>query len=217
MFMKQLFVFSSSNTIWGRGLIGISGSLFWSKTLMEHIFNPCGKFRWSPEGLVCQIHSPHLHVGAPGIFSDLLRSIQKLKREWDTESNGKLPNLFIPSKTATLVPEFAVEDLPSWALQPRFLRLEWRTCPWAEHPDDYECWVSRSQNFINSFQLLRIKIRFEWTHILNKLPMNHTFKFNQTYDITFGRNRFFNDHFATVSRRQGCGNRPIFHYMWQFS
>ena len=28
------------------------------------------------------------------------------------ESNGKLPQLFIPSTTATLVPEFAVEDLP---------------------------------------------------------------------------------------------------------
>ena len=28
------------------------------------------------------------------------------------ESNGKLTHLFIPSKTATLVPEFAVEDLP---------------------------------------------------------------------------------------------------------
>ena len=35
-----------------------------------------------------------------------------LKREWGAESNGKLPHLFIPSKTATLVPEFAVEDLP---------------------------------------------------------------------------------------------------------
>ena len=35
-----------------------------------------------------------------------------LKREWDAESNWKLPHLFIPSKTATLVPEFAVEDLP---------------------------------------------------------------------------------------------------------
>ena len=35
-----------------------------------------------------------------------------LKREWSAESNGKLPHLFIPSKTATLVPEFAVEDLP---------------------------------------------------------------------------------------------------------
>ena len=35
-----------------------------------------------------------------------------LKREWGAESNGKLPHLFIPSKTATQVPEFAIEDLP---------------------------------------------------------------------------------------------------------
>ena len=34
-----------------------------------------------------------------------------LKRERDGESNRKLPHLFIPNKTATLVPEFAVEDL----------------------------------------------------------------------------------------------------------
>ena len=34
-----------------------------------------------------------------------------LKREWGTESNMKLLHLFIPGKTATLVPEFAVEDL----------------------------------------------------------------------------------------------------------
>ena len=60
---------------------------------------------------LAKIHSPHLHDGAPGIFSDLLRSVQILKREWGAESNGKLLHLFIPSKTATLVPEFAVEDL----------------------------------------------------------------------------------------------------------
>ena len=36
-----------------------------------------------------------------------------LKREWDAESKGKLPHLFIPRKTATLVLKFAVEDLPS--------------------------------------------------------------------------------------------------------
>ena len=35
-----------------------------------------------------------------------------LKRELGAKSNGKLPHLFIPSKTATMVPEFAVEDLP---------------------------------------------------------------------------------------------------------
>ena len=38
--------------------------------------------------------------------------VQMLKREWSAESNGTLPHLFIPGKTAVLVPEFAVEDLP---------------------------------------------------------------------------------------------------------
>ena len=88
----------------GRRVIGISGSLFWSETLMELIFNPCGEFVWSTEGPVSQIHSPHLLVGAPGIFSDLLSSVQMLKGEWCAENNGKLPHLFIPSKTATFVP-----------------------------------------------------------------------------------------------------------------
>ena len=121
---------------WERRVIGISGSLIWSKTLMELIFNPCVKFRWSPEGPVSQIHSPLFLVGTPGIFSDLLRSGQMLKREWGAESNGKLPHLFIPIKTATLVPEFAVEDLPSAELQTRFLLFQRRTCSWAEHSDN---------------------------------------------------------------------------------
>ena len=29
----------------GRRVTGISGSLIWSKTLMELLFNPCGEFR----------------------------------------------------------------------------------------------------------------------------------------------------------------------------
>ena len=47
-----------------------------------------------------------------------------LKREWGAESNGTLPQLFNLCKTAALVPEFAVEDLPSVELQPRFLSLQ---------------------------------------------------------------------------------------------
>ena len=35
----------------------------------------------------------------------------KREREGGTERKGKLPHLFIPSKTATLVTELAVEDL----------------------------------------------------------------------------------------------------------
>ena len=59
-----------------------------------------------------------------GSFLDLLRSVQMLKREWGVESNRKLPHLFIPSKIATLVPEFTVEDLPLAELQPWFLNLQ---------------------------------------------------------------------------------------------
>ena len=43
--------------------------------------------------------------------------------------NGKLPHLLIPSKTATLIPEFAVEDLPSTELQPWFLRFAVKDLP----------------------------------------------------------------------------------------
>ena len=46
-----------------------------------------------------------------------------LKREWGAENNGKLPHLFIPNNTATLVPEFVVEDLSlgrNAALMPAF-------------------------------------------------------------------------------------------------
>ena len=44
-------------------------------------------------------------------YFQILRSVQMLKKKWGAESNEKLPHLFIPSKTATSVPEFAVKDL----------------------------------------------------------------------------------------------------------
>ena len=46
-----------------------------------------------------------------------------LKREWGAESNGKSTHLSIHIKTATLVPKFALEDLPlgtTAALVPEF-------------------------------------------------------------------------------------------------
>ena len=115
-YLLQFFYLNCSllthiSLLWGRRVIGISGSLIWSKTLLEQMYNPCGEFPWSPKGPVSQIHSPHLHAGAPGFFSDRLRSVQMLKREWGAESNGTLPHLFIPSTTSTSVPEFAMEDL----------------------------------------------------------------------------------------------------------
>ena len=86
--------------------------LIWPRTLMELTFSPCGEFRWSPEGPVSQIHSLHLHVEGPGIFSDISRSVQMLKRQWGAKSNRKPQHLFIPTKTITFVPTFAVKDLP---------------------------------------------------------------------------------------------------------
>ena len=103
---------------------------------MNLIFNPCDQFILSPEGPVSQIHSPHLYVGAPGIFSDVLRSVQMLKREWSTESNGKLPHLFIPSK-----------------LQPLFLSLQWKTCPWAEHWWRWSCLTARGEGLFGILEL----------------------------------------------------------------
>ena len=91
------------------------------------------EFRWSPEGPVSQIHSPHLLVGAPGIFSELLRFVHMLKRQWGAESNGSYRAF---SSLVKLQPRFLslqwkiclCAELQLWCL-----RLEWRTCPWAEH------------------------------------------------------------------------------------
>ena len=105
-------------------MIGTSRSLNCSKTLMELTFNPCGEFRLNPEGPVSQIHSPHLHVGAPRTFSDRLRCVQMLKRKRSAENSGKLPRFSVPGKTTVFVPEFVVEDLPLAKLQFRFLRLQ---------------------------------------------------------------------------------------------
>ena len=92
---------------------------------MELIFNPCGEFRFSPAGPVSQIHSSHIHIGAPGIFSDLLRSVHTLERESGLrKTTGSYLNYSIPSDTAALFPEFAVEDLLSAEQHPRFLRLQ---------------------------------------------------------------------------------------------
>ena len=85
------------------------------------------------EGPVSQIHSPHLHDGASKIFSDLLRSVHMLKREWGAERHGKLPHLFIPSKTATLVPEFLPLGRTA-ALVPEFAVKD---LPLGEHSDDH--------------------------------------------------------------------------------
>ena len=68
---------------------------------------------------------------------DLFRSFKVCPDAKDRVGCGKQHRTYsIPGKTAALALDFAVEDLPSAELQPKFLRLQWRTCPWAEHSDD---------------------------------------------------------------------------------
>ena len=79
---------------------------------MELIFNPSGEFRCEVRkaqlAKSTRLTSTLVPLGSFRIFQGLL----KAKREWGAESNGNLPHLFIPTKTATLVPEFAAEDQP---------------------------------------------------------------------------------------------------------
>ena len=94
------------------------------------------KFLWNPEGPVSQILSsppwwcPWELLRYFKAYSDAKE--RERERECGVESNGKLPHLSIPNKTATSFPEFAVEDMPLAELQPWFLRLQWKTSPWAE-------------------------------------------------------------------------------------
>ena len=86
----------------------------WSKNLMELTFT-CGEFLWIPEDPVCQIHSPHPHVGAPGIICDLVRSVHMLKREREREGCGE-------QREAT-APIQSLVKLQAW-----FVSLQWKTC-----------------------------------------------------------------------------------------
>ena len=51
------------------------------------------------------------------------------KGEWSAESKGSYRTCSISGKTADFVPEFAVDDLPSTELQPRFLRFAVKDLP----------------------------------------------------------------------------------------
>ena len=87
--LSHIFIveFHTSTQIYGgRRVIGISGSLIGQKPwwywylIPVANFGEIGEFLWRSEDPVIQIHSPRLHVGAPRIFSYILRSVQMLKR-----------------------------------------------------------------------------------------------------------------------------------------
>ena len=160
----------------GRKVIGISGSLIWSKTLMELIFNPCGEFRGSLEGPVSQIHTPHHHVGAPVTFSDLLRTVQMIKREWGAESNGKLRHLSICSKTAAWVFEFAVEDLPLGRTATLIPEFAVKVCPCAEYHQPSAVFCPRAGP---SQQAQEPRLQFWWRQVYHRKLRNQGCSFTR--------------------------------------
>ena len=126
--IKHIYIYIYIYTVYmcvcvGRKEIGISVSLTRLKPLMELIYlTPVVNF-----GEVRKAQLPKSTVRTSTLVPwNLFRSFNiysvAKERVWFV-SNGKLPHLCKASKTATLVHEFAVEDLPSAELQPRFLRF----------------------------------------------------------------------------------------------
>ena len=66
-------------------MIGISGSLIWSKTMMELIINPCDEFRCSPADPVISIQlskepwSAHALISVGRVFYAIKNINQSLK------------------------------------------------------------------------------------------------------------------------------------------
>ena len=135
-------------SFWARRVIGILDLWSGQKLRWNWYLTTVLNFGEVLRGLVSQIQSLHLHAGAPGIFSDILRSVQKLKREWGAETAGcyrTYSSLVKPERIAVL---FALVKLQLWFLSLRWktclwaelqswcLGLQWKACPWAEHFDD---------------------------------------------------------------------------------
>ena len=82
------------------------------KTPMELIFNPCGKFRWSPEGPVSQIHFPQSTLVPLGFF---FRSFKVCSDAKERVGCRKQREAIAPIQSLV-------------KLQPWFLSLRWKTC-----------------------------------------------------------------------------------------
>ena len=79
---------------------------------MVLIFNPCDELGEVRRAQLAKSTLLTSMLGILGSFQIFLRSSHMIKRDWGAESNGKLPHLFIPSKSASLVPKFAIKYLP---------------------------------------------------------------------------------------------------------
>ena len=106
--MTRVVVCSGST---GWRVIWISGSLIWSKTLMELVFNSCGEFRRSPEGPVSQIHFPRLQVD-PLKYFQIFQGLFRYSRESVVQKATGSYRTYLSKVN----------------VQPCFLSLQWKTC-----------------------------------------------------------------------------------------
>ena len=118
----------------GGRVIGISGSLIWSKTLVELIFNPCGEFRWGPEET-----AKSTFLTSTLVPWDLFRSFKvcsDAKESGVWKAMGSYCTYPIPGKSAVLGSVSLPWKTCLWHnCSLRFLHLQWKNCPWAEHSD----------------------------------------------------------------------------------
>ena len=106
----------------GEGWFGFPNIWSGQKSLWKWYLTPVVNFGEVRRAQLAK-STPHLHVGAPGSF----RSFKVCSDAEVRVGCGKQPPYSIPGKTAALVPEFEVEDVPSAELEPWFLILWWKT------------------------------------------------------------------------------------------
>ena len=95
----------------GKGWLGFLDLWFGQKPWWNWYLTPVMNFGDVWRAQLAQFHSPHFHVGAPGIFSDLLRLFRCWRDSGVHNAMGSYHSYSIPGKTTVFVPEFAVVPL----------------------------------------------------------------------------------------------------------
>ena len=93
-------------------MIGISGSLIWSKTLMELIFNPLVNFGNVRRAQLAKSTLLTSTLGILGSIQIFFQVSSGARVRVGCGNQCAATTRIIPNKTATLVPEFAMKDLP---------------------------------------------------------------------------------------------------------
>ena len=123
-------------------MIGISGSLIWSKTLTELIFNPCGEFWGSPGNPVNQTLSSPPRLCPWDFFRSCNACSDANERVWCEKQ-----------REAT-APIRSLVKLPRW-----FLSLWWNTCSLGS------CACSEGPALGQSTMIMIIGLNISWENV----------------------------------------------------